>query len=331
MPISQVEVLAETADVEHADTRSRVFLGLGGREFRLNAGGEALDRGATRRFVLGRDANVAEPGFNDPRVPRLTLGDALSQPAYVRVEPEGANPAWCLEQVEVRVNPGTATETTLDNPRLRETGEAGRLWLDLRYGLALHLTRVRSRLPGVSPHHPQYQEGTTMPDGDLNLTNGNKLIISWHNGGMLSPNDANDARHIAQAWNAKPKDHNGYNTWSFIDVGNGAYLIKNVNANRYLEPKRKDENKGEYEPLEYGHEVWLEKGQPANAKQHWYVRRYGNQYALLLVDQSPGSAVADDKLFAAGLRDPGNNDSWVQLFPYAYRASRMLWRIIDVP
>jgi hypothetical protein len=145
-----VDVQVITADEDSADTRGRVFLGLGGREFRLAEGGDEFDRGVTTTFKLGEESNVAISAQNDPRAPQLTLADLARYPLYVRLEEAGPEPQWLLERVTVTVNPGTATATEFDNLHLVGLEAGHKIWLGAEQGRVLHLGCTRSAADGCT-------------------------------------------------------------------------------------------------------------------------------------------------------------------------------------
>jgi hypothetical protein len=95
-----------TGDVDNAGTDGRVYLGLGGREFRLDSKADDYERGSWRVYVLGQgpvdplpppQTHVTDPVLNDPRkgFPLDTVNLTRS-PVYVRFEPAGNSPNWNL-------------------------------------------------------------------------------------------------------------------------------------------------------------------------------------------------------------------------------------------
>ncbi|MBX9399367.1 hypothetical protein K4749_38915 [Streptomyces sp. TRM72054] len=137
--ITKITAEVTTADVAHAGTDGWVYLGIAGREFVLTiASINNFEQGRSDTYVFGLDANVQNADYNDPRTPQLDTDDLDRYPVYLRFEPEGTNPAWCLERVTVTVNPGSETSHRFDNPRL--VG-APRIWLDQAYGKQVGLKR----------------------------------------------------------------------------------------------------------------------------------------------------------------------------------------------
>ncbi|MFD7992623.1 hypothetical protein [Streptomyces mexicanus] len=139
--INKIEAYLYTANVESAGTDGWVYLGIAGREFSLDSSNNDFEQGQTFTYVLGEGANVLEPDYNDPRKPQLDTDDLDRYPAYIRFEPEGKYPAWCLERVIVTVNPGSRTPHRFDNPRLVGSADNQRIWLDQKYGKVLYLKR----------------------------------------------------------------------------------------------------------------------------------------------------------------------------------------------
>ena len=134
-----------TGDVENAGTDGRVYLGLGGREFRLDSSADDYERGSWREYILGRgpvEPNLPQPqvrvlnkGLNDPRkgFPLDTV-NLTKSPVYLRFEPEGSSPDWNLKFTAVLVYAGAfvaafTAPVALDN-----------LWLGDSIGKILYLT-----------------------------------------------------------------------------------------------------------------------------------------------------------------------------------------------
>jgi hypothetical protein len=96
-----------TGNRSNAGTDGSVYLGLGGREFRLDSSADDYERGSWREYVLGQgpiEPNLPPPQVrvlhrdeNDPRL-RLPLDtDHLNRtPVYIRFEPNTADDTWNL-------------------------------------------------------------------------------------------------------------------------------------------------------------------------------------------------------------------------------------------
>ncbi|MFF5979328.1 hypothetical protein ACFY78_10805 [Streptomyces olindensis] len=140
--ITKIIAEVHTSGVDHADTRSAVWLGIAGREFRLSTGRDrdfSLEAEAT--FTLGEDTNVENPEQNDPRNPALATADLDRYPVYIRMDGSEDAPHWCLEDLKVTVNPGPESHEFAD-PRLDGRGDGRRIWLDNPFGNILHLRRT---------------------------------------------------------------------------------------------------------------------------------------------------------------------------------------------
>jgi hypothetical protein len=139
--ITKIVAQVATADLDYADTQSRVYLGIAGREFRLATGVGDFARGSERVFVFGEDTNVLNPEHNDPRLsPVLETADLDHYPVYLRVGEDGQEPAWCLDHVVVTVNPGPEG-CAYDCPALDGSGPEHRTWLEEMRGTVLYLRR----------------------------------------------------------------------------------------------------------------------------------------------------------------------------------------------
>ncbi|GAA1672349.1 hypothetical protein [Microbacterium lacus] len=118
--ITGILVQIITGDMENAGTDGRVYLGLGGREFRLDSRANDFERGSWREYILGRgpkepdlpspQIRVEWPGFNDPRI-GFVLDTAFldKSPVYLRFEPVGEDPNWNLKTVFVLVYVGQSS------------------------------------------------------------------------------------------------------------------------------------------------------------------------------------------------------------------------------
>lgn len=137
-----------TGNVSGAGTDGQVFLGLGGREFRLDSSQDDYERGSWREYILGRaplEPNLPPPQIrvsngarNDPRqgFPIDTTRLTPRTPVYIRFEPSGNSPDWNLKSAVVLVYTGEGqfvvaymSPQSFDN-----------LWMGDRYGKILYLT-----------------------------------------------------------------------------------------------------------------------------------------------------------------------------------------------
>lgn len=131
--ITKIEVRIITGDRGGAGTDGDVYLGLGGREFFLDAHVDDFEQGSDYTYVLGSEANVNYAEFNDPRAPQLDTADLDAFPKYIRFEPSTVKPSWDLEQVTVTVNPGP------DQVTFGALEGDDHLWLGPEYGKFCYL------------------------------------------------------------------------------------------------------------------------------------------------------------------------------------------------
>jgi hypothetical protein len=136
-----------TGNVNNAGTDGSVYLGLGGREFRLDSAADDYERGSWREYILGRaplEPNLPPPQirvqnreFNDPRVgfPLDTVNLARN-PVYIRFEPHGDSPNWNLRSAVVLVYIGESQFVVAYLP----TRDFDNLWLGDPMGKILYLT-----------------------------------------------------------------------------------------------------------------------------------------------------------------------------------------------
>jgi len=103
-----------TGDVDGAGTDGRVYLGIGGREFRLNSREDDFERGSWRDYILGAgppERELSAPQLrvrnwesNDPTLRFPVDTDYLRRaPVYVRFEPQHAQDNWNLSFVAALV------------------------------------------------------------------------------------------------------------------------------------------------------------------------------------------------------------------------------------
>ena len=137
--IQKITVDITTTFAKGASTKGAVFLGLGGREFRLDIDDhDDFHEGDEVSYVFGVAANVLFPDRNDPRkgLP-LSLGDATRHPVYIRLEPQAKQDDWEVANVRVRV---AALSGNVAFAALQGGDE--RLWLGRESGTILHLRAV---------------------------------------------------------------------------------------------------------------------------------------------------------------------------------------------
>jgi hypothetical protein len=154
-------VLAQiiTGNLNGAGTDGRVYLGLAGREFRLDSSRDDYERGSAREYILGRaplepnlpppQIRVLNPDRNDPRKDfPLDTTNLDAAPVYVRFEPEGDSPDWNLRSAIILVYTGEGQFVVayvapqgFDN-----------LWLGDRYGKVLYLRVQQFSIEDAQQH-----------------------------------------------------------------------------------------------------------------------------------------------------------------------------------
>jgi hypothetical protein len=135
-----------TGDIANAGTDGVVFLGIGGREFRIDSNADDNERGDWREYVMGRgpveplpptQVRVRNGEYNDPRVGfPLDTGRLGRSPVYLRFEPEGPSPNWNLRYAAALVYVSESQfELAYTVP-----DEFDNLWLGKDMGKILYLT-----------------------------------------------------------------------------------------------------------------------------------------------------------------------------------------------
>lgn len=106
--IKRIDARIKTGNREGAGSSGRFYLGIGGREFRLDIPGtNDFEQNMDQIFTLGEASNVGNPSHNDPRSPLQLITENLNKyPKYIRFEPESENDNWNLEEITITVNPG---------------------------------------------------------------------------------------------------------------------------------------------------------------------------------------------------------------------------------
>lgn len=152
--VTGVLVQIITGNVNGAGTDGRVYLGLGGREFRLDSNQDDYERNSWREYILARaplepdlpppQIRVTNPGRNDPRVGLPVDTARLSRsPVYIRFEPAGDSPDWNLRSVVVLVYTGESQFVVAYMPPMTFDN----LWMGDAFGKILYLTEEWWREP----------------------------------------------------------------------------------------------------------------------------------------------------------------------------------------
>jgi hypothetical protein len=143
-PISKIELNLWTSLREGSSTDSRVYLGIGAREYAVAR--DDIDNFEPSpdavTYIFGHEGNVRRPKDNDPRSPWQTdASDITRCPKYLRFAPAGSDDNWDVERADLEVSfkrtaPGSV-EQTINFSRL---GSGSHLWLGVQRGLYLYFS-----------------------------------------------------------------------------------------------------------------------------------------------------------------------------------------------
>ena len=141
--ITRITVRIRTGDRAGAGTDGNVFLGIDGREFRIDSNIDDYERNSNPTYVLGEftpgERTVNNAARNDPRVDYVLDSDHLNTfHVYVRFDPENESDAWNLESVTVEVSSHADLVA-----RYEALGGSNNLWLGQRFGKFCYLFRSR--------------------------------------------------------------------------------------------------------------------------------------------------------------------------------------------
>ena len=141
--VKRIKATLWTGNRDDANTNGDVFLGLGGREFKLDLPsiGE-LQRNTENTFFLGENPNVVDPNRNDPDQDLHLRQEDLWDFGLPYVRFKGANDkdTWNLEAAVVEV-------TTSINEKFiwrRMKDSADNLWLGNQSGNVCYLAQIVS-------------------------------------------------------------------------------------------------------------------------------------------------------------------------------------------
>jgi hypothetical protein len=139
MEITQIVVKIKTGDISGAGTDGRVYLGIGGREFKLDKeGSNQFERHNLDIFTIGIGSDLENPSnvnslpspggnINSPNIEDTDIEFNLK---YIRFDPSNNDDNWNVENVQVEV---VDIGRTYGGPR------DGNIWLGSRSGLFLGL------------------------------------------------------------------------------------------------------------------------------------------------------------------------------------------------
>jgi subtilase family protein len=137
--ITKIEIDVETGAIERAGTNGRVYLGICGREFRLDKLGDQFRVGIIDNFIIGTGSNIKNPnGINDiinsSNSYEIDTHVLNIFPKYIRFEPQDNDDNWNVSRVELRV-----TDDTNIVHKFNALDGNGSIWLGENSGLFLGL------------------------------------------------------------------------------------------------------------------------------------------------------------------------------------------------
>lgn len=143
--LGKIVATITTGDLPDAGSSDNdaIFLGIGGREFRLNKKRKQFRQNSTDEFIIGKDYNIENQETND--LPsdgtknsfKLEYTDLDEFPKYIRYQPNSNYDKWNVDAVSVEVheynkNGDTNNKRTFKSP-------SGSLWLSKQSGLYIGL------------------------------------------------------------------------------------------------------------------------------------------------------------------------------------------------
>ena len=138
-----------TSNVSGAGTDGNVYLGIGGREFRLDSSADDYEKNSFREYILGRaplEPNLPAPQVrvnnkenNDPRNGyQLDTSNLNKLPVYIRFEPVNSDDNWNLRFTAVLVYTGASQFNTA----YTVSEEFENLWLGNNFGKIVYLIEL---------------------------------------------------------------------------------------------------------------------------------------------------------------------------------------------
>ena len=136
--ITTMTVRLATGNRSGAGTDGDIYVGICGRELSLDSQADDFEPGSNREYIFGQNSNIRFATENDPRSPQLDTADLDKFPVYLRFEPDDSEDKWNLEEVNVTVNPDSASSA-----RYRAMGGAAlNLWMGKDFGKYAYLKEV---------------------------------------------------------------------------------------------------------------------------------------------------------------------------------------------
>lgn len=103
-PVKSIQLDLQTADTPRAGCDGHVYLGVCGREFKVNTPKDDFERDASDEVVFGENNNVENSEVNDPRAPQLFTEQAEQFPMYLRFDPKNSGGEWILQRAQLAFN-----------------------------------------------------------------------------------------------------------------------------------------------------------------------------------------------------------------------------------
>lgn len=104
-----VSKITATINTGGTGTNDRIYLGIGGREFRLDTSNDDFTTNSQFSFILGAGANVENASLNNPTSPQLTELDILTNHIYIRKEDTGN---WTMASASVSIDFSSGTSSS---------------------------------------------------------------------------------------------------------------------------------------------------------------------------------------------------------------------------
>ena len=136
-----------TGNINGAGTDGSIFLGIGGREFKLDSDGDDFEKNSLREYILGQEPNdielrypqvrVKNKEWNDPRNDfQMDSVNTNKTSVYIRFEPAGATDGWNLRSIAVIVY----RDSAVFNSAYTVPPGFHNLWLGQSCGKMIYLT-----------------------------------------------------------------------------------------------------------------------------------------------------------------------------------------------
>jgi hypothetical protein len=146
-----------------AGTDGNPYIGIGGREFRIDSEKDDFEQNIDRTFLSGEKPAVipgnlelyglTAPQWNDPSSPvQLYTENLYKYPVYIRFEPLDDDDDWGLGYVSVRVNPTVEGEREVELVKYEALEDQDQsLWLGKSWGKYCYLHQTNPSVPTALP------------------------------------------------------------------------------------------------------------------------------------------------------------------------------------